>query len=78
MLRRERASSPKQRQRRGEDDERERDGKEEMDASTRSKASPWRSCARPELTSGARDGVRAPNVAVVLTPVGHVDELGVH
>ena len=26
----------------------------------------------------ARDGVRAPNVAVVLTPVGHVDELGVH
>ena len=29
-----------------------------------------------ELTSGARDDVRAPNVAVVLSPVGHVDELG--
>jgi hypothetical protein len=28
------------------------------------------------LTSGARDGVRAPNVVEVLTPVGHVD--GVH
>ena len=40
--------------------------------------SPWRSCARSELTSRARDGVRVPNVAVVLTPVGHVDELGVH
>jgi len=33
---------------------------------------------RPELTSGARDGVRAPNVAAALTPVGHVDEFGVH
>ena len=29
-----------------------------------------------ELTSRARDDVRAPNVAVVLSPVGHVDELG--
>ena len=57
---------------------REREGREEMDASTSPGVSPWRSCARPELTSGARDGVRAPNVAVVLTPVGHVDELGVH
>jgi hypothetical protein len=49
-----------------------------MDASTSLGASPWRTCAHPELTSGARDGVRAPNVAVVLTPVGHVDEVGVH
>ena len=30
----------------------------------------------PELTSGNRDDERAPNVAVVLSPVGHVDELG--
>ena len=49
-----------------------------MDASTSPGVSPWRSCARLELTSGARDGVRAPNVAAALTPVGHVDELGVH
>jgi len=48
-----------------------------MDASTSSRASPWRSCVRSKLTSGARDDVREPNVAVVLTPVGHVDELGV-
>jgi len=47
-----------------------------MDASTASGVSPWRSCARWELTSGARDDVRAPNVADVLSPVGHVDELG--
>jgi len=52
--------------------------RERMDAPTRSGASSWRSCAHPELTNGARDGIRAPNVAVVLTPVGHVDELGVH
>ena len=78
MPRRERARSPKQQRRRGEDDERERDRREEMDASTRSEASPWRSCAHSELMSRARDGVRAPNVAVVLMPVGHVDELGVH
>jgi len=32
----------------------------------------------PELTSGARDDVRVPNVTVVLSPVGHVDELGSH
>jgi len=55
-----------------------REGREEMDASTSPGASPWRTCACPELMSGARDGVRAPNVAVVLTPVGHVDEVGVH
>jgi len=48
-----------------------------MDTSTCSGASPWRSFARLELTSGARDGIRVANVAVVLTPVGHVDELGV-
>jgi len=30
----------------------------------------------PELTSGARNDVRMPNVAVALPPVGHVDELG--
>jgi len=28
-----------------------------------------------ELTSEARDDVRVPNVAVVLSPVGHVDKL---
>ena len=37
-----------------------------------------RKWTRPELMSGARDDVRAPNVAVGLTPVGHVDELGFH
>ena len=47
-----------------------------MDASTVPGASPWRSCVRLELTSGARDNVRAPNVTVVLSPVGYVDELG--
>ena len=56
---------------------RERGRKEEMDASTSSGASSWRSCARSELTSGARDDVRMPSFTVVLTPVGHVDELGV-
>ena len=49
-----------------------------MYTSTSLGATPWRSCVCPELTSGARDGVRAPNVGVALTPVGHVDELGVH
>ena len=49
---------------------------EEMDASTAPGASPWRSCVHLELTSGARDDVQAPNVAVVLSSVGHVDELG--
>ena len=57
---------------------RERETKEEMDASTSPGVSSWRSCGRPELTSGAKDGVRVPNVAAALTPVGHVDELGVH
>jgi len=47
-----------------------------MDASTASGVSPWRSCARWEPTSGARHDIRAPNVTVVLSPVGHVDELG--
>ena len=56
----------------------EKGEREEMDASTRSEASPWRSCMRPRLTSGARDGVQAPNVADVLTPVGHVDEDDIH
>ena len=55
---------------------RERRGREEMDASTPLGASPWMTCARWELTSGARSGVRAPNVDGVLSPVGHVDELG--
>jgi len=55
-----------------------RERKEEMDASTSPGVSLWRSCGRPELTSRARDGVRMPNVAAAVTPVGHVDELGVH
>jgi len=46
-----------------------------VDASTASVASPWRSCVRWELMSGARNDVQAPNVAEVLSPVGHVDEL---
>ena len=46
-----------------------------MDASTVSGASPWRSCARWELTGGARSDVWASNVAEVLSPVGHVDDL---
>ena len=55
---------------------RESEGKERVDASTASAVSPWRSCARWELTSGGRRDVRALNVAEVLSPVGHVDELG--
>jgi len=47
-----------------------------MDASTSPGVSPWRSCARWELTSGARSDVRVPNVDRALSPVGHVDELG--
>jgi len=54
---------------------RESEWKERVDASTASGASLWRSCTRWELTSGARSDVRAPNVAEVLSPVGHVDEL---
>jgi len=46
-----------------------------VDASTASGASPWRSCARWELTSAARSDVWVPNVADVLSPAGHVDEL---
>ena len=49
-----------------------------MDASRRSRVSPWRSCVPPVLMSGARDGVRTPNVADVLRPVGHVDGDDVH
>ena len=30
----------------------------------------------PELTSGARNNIRMPNIVVALPPVGHVDELG--
>ena len=56
----------------------ERGEREGMDASTCSRVSPWRSSAPPGLTSGARDGIRAPNVADVLTPVGHVDGDGLH
>jgi hypothetical protein len=40
---------------------RESEWKERVDASTASGASPWRSCARWELTSGAIAGVRAPS-----------------
>ena len=47
-----------------------------MDASTSPGVSPWRSCARWELTTGAKSDVRAPNVGGALSLVGHVDELG--
>jgi len=46
-----------------------------MDASTLLGTSPWRTCARWELTSGAKNDVRTTNVAVALSPVGHVGEL---
>jgi len=52
-----------------------RQGREEMDASIRLGALPWTTCARWELTSGARNDVRMTNVAVALPPVGHVGEL---
>ena len=55
---------------------REREREERMDVSTASGVSPWRLRGRWELTSGSRNDVLAPNVAVVLSPVGHVDELG--
>ena len=55
---------------------RERAWNERVDASTASGASPWRSCPCWELTSGARNGVRTPNVNGALPPVGHVDEFG--
>ena len=57
---------------------RERGERERVDASRRSRASPWRSCTPSALTSGARDGVRTLNVTEVLTPVGHVNEDDVH
>ena len=46
-----------------------------MDASTSLGTSPWRTCVCWELTSGAKNDVRTTNVAVVLSPVGHVGEL---
>ena len=52
--------------------------REGMDASRRSRASSWRSCTPFGLTSGARDSVRMPNVADVLTPVGHINGDDVH
>jgi len=52
-----------------------RRGREEMDASIRLGSSPWKTCTRWELTSGARNNVRTTNVAVALPPVGHVGEL---
>ena len=52
-----------------------RRGREEMDASTLLGTSLWTTCARWELTSGARNDVRTTNVAVALPPVGHVGEL---
>jgi len=55
---------------------RESERKERVDASTASGTSPWRSCTRWELTSGARSDVRAPNVDEALSPDGHIDELG--
>ena len=55
---------------------RERARKASVDASTLLGASPWRSCARWELTSGANSDVWPPNVDGALPPVGHVDELG--
>ena len=54
---------------------RERRGREEMDASTPLGPSPWRTCMRWKLTSEARSGVWVPNVAIALSPVGHVGEL---
>jgi len=54
---------------------RERRGKEEVDASTLLGATPWTSCVRWELTSGARNDIRMTNAAVALPPVGHVGEL---
>jgi len=49
-----------------------------MDASRSSRATQWRSCTPSALTSGAKDGVRLPNVDETLPPVGHVDSDGVH
>ena len=49
-----------------------------MDASRRSRATPWKSCTPSALTSGARDSVQTPNVAKTLSSVGHVDGDNVH
>ena len=54
---------------------REERGREEVDASTLRGATPWTSCTRWGLTSGAGNGIRTTNVAVALPPVGHVGEL---
>ena len=54
---------------------RESERKERVDAPTAFGSSPWRSCARWELTSGARSDIRTPNVDGALPPVGHIDEL---
>jgi len=58
--------------------EREKGEREIVDASTRSRATPWRSCMTSALTSVARDGVQMPNVAETLPPVCHVDGDDVH
>ena len=58
--------------------EREKGERERVDASRHSRATSWRSCTPSVLTSGARDGVRTPNVAETLPPVGHVDGDDVH
>ena len=46
-----------------------------MDASIWLGASPWTTCTRWELTSGARNDVWTTNVTVALPPVCHVGEL---
>ena len=57
---------------------RERGERERVDASRRSRATPWRSCMPSALTCRARDGVRMLNVAEILPPVGHVEGDDVH
>ena len=49
-----------------------------MDASRRSRTTPWRSCTSSALMSGARNGVWVQNGDETLPPVGHVDDDGVH
>ena len=56
----------------------EKGERERMDASRSSRLTSWRSCTPSALTSGARDGVRLPNVAEMLSPVGHVNGDDVH
>ena len=62
MPRRERASSPKQRQRRGKDDERERESQGENGAvhATGGVVATWRT--RWVLTSGTNGDIRMPRV----------------